>query len=106
MKKHRNLQEMSDRELRHCGRVLRLRRERRRKAATAFLAVLAAVCLILVCAVSYNAVKTSASSGFKYYTQITVEPGASLWEIAEDYIDYDFYKNKNSYISEVRSINH
>lgn len=97
---------MSDRELRHYGRVLRLRRERRRKAATAFLAVFAAICMIVVCAVSYNAVRSNASSGFKYYTQITVEPGENLWDIAEDYIDYNFYEDKRSYISEVRSINH
>lgn len=106
MGKHRNLQEMSDRELRHYGRVLRLRKERRRKAVTALLAVFAAICMVVVCAASYGTIRSSASSGFKYYTMVTVEPGENLWDIAEDYIDYDFYKDKNSYISEVRSINH
>lgn len=106
MRKHENLQEMSDRELRHYGRVLRLRRERRRKAAAAFLTLLATVCMILICAISYSTIKSNASSGFKYYTQVTVEPGESLWELAEAYIDYDFYKDKGSYIAEVLRINH
>ncbi|MDE6639839.1 MAG: LysM peptidoglycan-binding domain-containing protein [Acetatifactor sp.] len=106
MRNHRNLQEMSDRELRHYGRVLRLRRERRKKAIMAFLTVFATICMIMVCAISYDSIRSNASSGFKYYTQVTVEAGENLWDIAEEYIDYDFYKDKNSYISEVRSINH
>lgn len=106
MRKHRNLQEMSDRELRHYGRVLRLRRERRRKIVTAFFTVFATICMIMVCVISYSTIRSNASSGFKYYTQVTVEAGENLWDIAEEYIDYDYYKDKNSYISEVRSINH
>lgn len=42
---------------------------------------------------------------FKYYTSITVQNGETLWGIADDYIDYSQYKNKNAYISEVMSIN-
>lgn len=106
MRKYRDLQKLSDRELRHYGRVLRLRRERRRKAAAAFLTVFAAICMIMFCAISYGTIKSTASGGFKYYTQVTVEAGENLWDIAEEYIDYDFYKDKNSYIAEVRSINH
>lgn len=106
MRNHRNLREMSDRELRHYGRVLRLRRERRKKAVTAFLAAFATVCMIMVCAISYDTIKSKASGGFKYYTQVTVEAGENLWDIAEEYIDYNFYEDKSSYIAEVRSINH
>lgn len=106
MRKHRNFQEMSDRERRHYGRILRLRRERRRKAATAFLIVFITICMIVVCAISYSSIRSNANSSFKYYTQVTVEAGENLWDIADEYIDYDFYKDKNSYISEVCSINH
>ncbi len=97
---------MSDRELRHYGRVLRLRRERRRKAAAASLTVLFTICVIIICAISYGTIKSNASGGFKYYTSVTVEAGESLWNMADKYIDYDFYKDKNSYIAEVLSINH
>lgn len=106
MGKHRNLQEMSDRELRQYGRVIRLRRERRRKAAAAVLTVFATVCIIMICAISYSTIRSKASNGFKYYTQVTVESGESLWELAEAYIDYEFYKDKDSYIAEIRRINH
>ncbi len=106
MREHRNLQHMSDRELRHYGRVLRLRRERRRKAAAASLTVLFTICVIIICAISYGTIKSNASGGFKYYTSVTVEAGENLWNMADKYIDYDFYKDKNSYIAEVLSINH
>lgn len=106
MRKPDNLRELNDMELKHYGRVLRLRRERRRKAATGFIVVLATVCLITICAISYGTIRSDASSGFKYYTKITVEAGANLWDIAEEYIDYDYYKDRNDYISEVKSINH
>ncbi|MCM1056465.1 MAG: LysM peptidoglycan-binding domain-containing protein [Firmicutes bacterium] len=106
MRGYRNIQKMSDRELKSYGRVLRLRRERRRKAAVAFLALFATICMIMICAISYNTIRSNASSGFKYYTLVTVEAGESLWDIAEEYIDYNAYKDKNSYIAEVRSINH
>lgn len=97
---------MNDRELRQLGRALRLRKERRRKTVTVFLTLFATVCMIMICAISYGSIRSNASSGFKYYTQVTVEAGENLWDIAEEYIDYDFYKDKNSYIAEVRSINH
>lgn len=101
-----NLQDMDDRELKNYRRVLRLRMERMRKLKLAFLTVFLSVGLILICSLSYRTIRTSANSGFKYYTRITVEEGENLWELADSYIDYDYYKNKNSYIAEVRHINH
>lgn len=70
------------------------------------LAALATLCGILICTLSYRSIRTSASSGFKYYTSVIVESGTTLWKLADDYIDYDYYKDRNSYISEVKSINH
>ena len=43
---------------------------------------------------------------FKYYTQVTVAYGETLWDLSDSYIDYEEYKDKNAYIAEVRSINH
>lgn len=111
MKKHNgrnltNIQEMSDRELKHYGRCLRLRRERRRKAAAVFLTVIATICVVLICVISYGTIKSNANSGFKYYKQVTVEAGESLWDIAGEYADGDYYKDRNSYITEVQRINH
>ena len=70
------------------------------------LTVFITVCMIFACVVSYRSVRTSASSGFKYYTSLTVESGETLWDIVDSYVDYEHYKNKNSYITEVQSINH
>lgn len=106
MRTQQSIYEMSDRELRSYRRALRLRRERRRKALTLFGAVMATLCLILVCTISYGSIQTKANSGYKYFTSITVESGETLWDIADNYIDYDYYKNKNAYIAEVCSINH
>jgi nucleoid-associated protein YgaU len=106
MKAQKNLYEMTERELRSYKRTLKLRRERRRKCLSAVGGVLAAVIMVLVCAFSYGSIDSKANTGYKYYTSVTVEAGETLWQIADDYIDYDYYKNKNSYLSEVCSINH
>lgn len=101
-----DIRKMSDRELKHYGRALRLRRERRRKAVTAFLTVFATICMVLICVFSYGTIKSNASSGFKYYKQVTVEAGESLWELAGEYADSDYYKDRSSYIAEIKRINH
>lgn len=106
MRTQRNQYEMNEREAKRYARMLRLQRERRRKCLSAFIAVLAAVGMILICSVSYGAINSSANDGFKYYTSVTVEAGASLWELAEEYVDGVHYDSHESYIAEVCSINH
>lgn len=116
MKTHKNsseivITELTDREHRICTRRMRQQRERKRafyrKCATFFITA----CLILVCAVSYHSIESSASTGgtelnFKYYKNIIVESGETLWQIADQYIDYNEYTDKKTYIAEVKSINH
>lgn len=107
MRAQKSIYHMTDRELRSYKRMLRRQREFRRKCLTAIMTL----CLIVICAVSYHAIQTNASTGegelnFKYYTNITVSQGETLWDIAEEYIDYEMYDNKNEYIAEVQSINH
>lgn len=102
----RSVEEMSDRELRNCRRALRLRRERRRKMLVMSAAVAATLCIIVLCAAFCGAIKANASSGYKYYTDIVVETGDTLWTLAEKYADCEHYRDINRYINEVRSINH
>lgn len=97
---------MNERELKRYARVIRLRRERARKCLAAIIAVCATVCMILICSVSYRALNSSASDGFKYYTGITVGVGESLWDLAGEYMDSSHYISRESYIDEVCSINH
>lgn len=97
---------MSDREFRAYKRMLRRRREQRRRLIT----FIATVCLVGVCVISYHSLKSSANNGsdkiaLKYYTSVTVKSGETLWGIAEEYIDYSQYKNKEQYIKEICSIN-
>lgn len=101
-----NIRKMSDRELRSCRRAIRLRRARRKKAVAVSAAAAAVFCVVLTAAIFLSTIRSSASSGFKYYTGVTVEAGESLWEMAERYIDYNIYRDKNSYLAEVKRINH
>ena len=41
----------------------------------------------------------------KYYTQIMVEDGDSLWKIAQEYMPSD-YDNINDYIKDIKRLNH
>lgn len=87
-------------------RILLLQREYMDKVLPALFAVLTTVCMIFICAMSYRSIRINANSGFKYYTSVTVENGETLWDIADEFVDYGYYKNKNSYITEVQRINH
>lgn len=105
MRIQRTMCGMDERAQRKYSRILRLRRERRRKCMTLAAAAFAAFCMVLICAISYNSISSNANDGFKYYTSVIVEAGESLWDIADDYMD-EHYDSRNSYIAEVRRINH
>lgn len=67
--------------------------------------------MVVVIFLGLFAVKGKAVSDFnkeqkyKYYTQIRIEYGDTLWSIANQYMDQD-YDTRASYIAEVKSINH
>lgn len=107
MRVQKSVYRMTDRELRLYKRQLRRKQQIRRRVFT----MITTICVIVFCAVSYQGIRSLASSGedqlkFKYYTQVTVAYGETLWDLSDDYIDYDEYKNKKEYIAEVQSINH
>lgn len=114
MKAQMNIQELTDREsYRESYRELRIYRRRirrQREIRRRCMMLIMTVCLIMVGTVSYHSIKLSANTGenlyFKYYTNITVSYGETLWEIADEYIDYNQYEDKNAYIDEVININH
>ncbi len=106
MREQKNLYEMSDRELRAFKRELRRQRQHRRRIVS----MLTAVCLIAICVVSYHSLTLNAKNNtetfsLKYYTGVTVKSGESLWMLADRFIDYEQYRNKEEYIREVCSIN-
>lgn len=106
MRGQNSIYEMNEREQRRYARVLRLRRERRRKCLMGAAVMITTFCLILICSFSYNTIRSSANDGYKYYTSITVGVGESLWEISGNYMDEAHYDSKKDYIAEVCSINH
>lgn len=107
MRGRKSVYYMTDSEL----RAYKRRMGRQRVLKNRLFVLVMTVCLIAVFAVSYHSIKSSANTGrndlrFKYYTSVTVEHGETLWNIADEYIDYTRYKDKSAYIAEVQSINH
>ena len=97
---------MTERELRNYKRKLRRQKEIRRKI---FLTILS-VCIILTCVLSYGALVSNASAEddgifYKYFTSIEVESGDTLWTIAEEYKDENFYESTKEYVEEVIRMN-
>ena len=85
--------------------------ERRKQLQRRICTMMATICMIVVCAVAFHGIRSMASNGenqlkFKYYTQVTVAYGETLWDLSDRYIDYEEYKDKTEYIEEVQSINH
>lgn len=107
MREQKSVYYMTDRELRIYKRGLRRQQAARRR----LISVIATICLVVMCVISYHSLTGSANTGndelsFKYYTRITVGHNDTLWDIADDYIDYNKYTDKQKYIDEVCSINH
>ncbi|MCR4903690.1 MAG: hypothetical protein K6A23_12585 [Butyrivibrio sp.] len=88
----------------------KLRRERTyRRQITILFTVLAIIFALGVfggSAIRSNAESEDYTVDYKYYKNVVVGCGESLWTIAEDNISYDHYDDMNAYINEIMSINH
>lgn len=74
----------------------------------AFRLALLAVCLTAVLFSGVFALKTQARQQhalYKYYTSIQVQPGDTLWSIADQYCIND-YADRRTFIAEVKELNH
>lgn len=96
-----------ERELRNYRRKCRRERELRRM----FILTGLAVALVLAFALSYHALLTHANTGledisYKYYTSVQVQPGDTLWGLADKYADSEHYASQEQYIEEVMGTNH
>jgi hypothetical protein len=95
------------------GRTGKTGTYRRRKAGWKRKGMLALVAfIVLVGIVAFRFTAQPAIAGdrepeprYKYYTSICVEPGDSLWTIAEDVMSEDF-ESIYSCIEEIKEINH
>ncbi len=107
MREQKRISNMTDRELRAYKRKRRRERELRIRRIQLF----ASLCVMLMMAFSYHAITSSAkesgeSNLYKYYTEVTVPYGTTLYEMADEYVNYDIYRDKDQYISEVCHMNH
>lgn len=70
----------------------------------------AAAALMLIICISVTSVVLAGSNKkeetmYKYYTSIEIEPGDTLWSIANEYC-YDMNMSVNDYIKEIKELNH
>lgn len=106
MDRRKRIEWMTNRELRNYRKAIILRREQRRKKFVLLCMAAFTFCFILAGAIFYGSFRTEASDGFKYYQDVLVEPGDTVWTIANAYLDKEHYKNKAAYVAEVRRMNH
>lgn len=98
---------MNDRDLRNYRRKRRRQREIRR----IFILTGMAIVLVLGLALSYRALLSHANTeidniSYKYFTSIQIEPGDTLWSLADRYADREHYASRDQYITEVMTMNH
>lgn len=97
---------LTEREYRNYKRKIRRQRELRNKIVYAILTVV----IVLTAVLSFHSITSqaqdeSAEVTYKYFTSLEVEKGDSLWNIAQEHIDYTYYDNVQDYIDEVMDIN-
>lgn len=69
------------------------------------------IALIVAGVISISAINASKSEGIKnnnaekYFTNITVKEGDTLWDIAEKYMEEDYYSSVNERITEIKRMN-
>lgn len=86
---------------------LKRRRQIHRNICLAVTAlVLIAGFSILFCSFGSRAQSSDKAVSYKYYKSIAVGAGDTLWDYAQRYADENYYDTYDSYISEVKDINH
>ena len=104
MKQNQNLSyEERRKEIFRNQRARKIRRQRMHVALSFVVAAISFVAVFFIFSASSKA--ESKAQKYKYYTSISVEYGDTLWSIASDYMDEEFY-DRLSYVQEVKSINH
>ena len=100
-----DIRNMDERELRLYKNKLKRKKIVRRR----MLLLALTVSILLITVISAFGFKSNAESSvdyeYKYYTSVIIKSGDTVYDISDDYIDYDHYKSKSEYIREVASIN-
>lgn len=82
-------------------------REKRVRRYTSLSLLLFALCMggITYSKLTVEATQKKAQDPYKYYTEIRVQRGDTLWDIANKYIDTRVYHSLDDYMDEIREIN-
>ena len=88
------------------------KRNRIRRTKQIIERVLLTICLIALLAIGSSAILTKATTNeeaknvyYKYYTQIEIQEGDSLWSIAGEYMANGPYESRREYMNEVAELN-
>lgn len=100
---------MAREEFRRSRRARTLRQQQKRRKLI-FLFLLS-LCIMFGIGVGFGTLLTRAEEpkqepSYKYYANIEIQSGDTLWEIADTYMDSVHYMNRKDYINEVMNINH
>ena len=83
---------------------MKIRKKSRPVFILATLVLITALSIIIGSIVS-DAHTTETDQAYKYYTSIMIQEGDTLWSIADEHMSGQ-YKSKQSYISEIKKLNH
>ena len=97
--------QISERRIRN-NKLRRRRQIRRNIYMTMITFVLIASLSVSFCSFGSKAQSRNEDISYKYYKSISVGAGDTLWDYAELYAVKDYYDTYNSYIKEVKEINH
>ena len=83
-----------------------------RRAKLMLRGTLLTVCIIALLAICSSAILTKATTAddpekvyYKYYAQIEIQKGDSLWSLAGEYMENGPYESRKEYMEEVAEIN-
>ena len=88
------------------------KRERIRRTKQIIERSLLTVCIIALLAICSSAILTKATTSdnaekvyYKYFTQIEIQKGDSLWTLAGEYMENGPYESRKEYMEEVAELN-
>ena len=73
--------------------------------------LISSLCLALALAILFGSFLSEAEAKepevtyYKYYANVEIQPGDTIWELAADYMDERHYESREAYIREVQELN-
>lgn len=81
------------------------RRQKQLQCYKMIMFIFASAMLIMTIAMTSRAASSDHQTYFKYYTGIIIQPGETLDNVADRYMDSAHYKNASDYVDELKLMN-